>query len=96
MARYSKDLKEQAVKYAESGNSYGSASKIFGASAMSIRHWHVRYLKLGHVNNFPHWGKAPRVSNEEFIDYVKEHPDETLKEIGCHFGMRCRGVVLYA
>jgi transposase-like protein len=46
MPRYSEDLREQAVKYVEAGNSYKSASGIFGATAEAISNWHRRYLKL--------------------------------------------------
>lgn len=95
MARYSRDLKEQAVKYVISGKGYQSASEIFGASVMSIRNWHKRYLKLGHVKNKPYLGKCPRISNEEFKDYVESYPDQTLKEIGHNFGMSAVGALYY-
>jgi len=61
MPRYSEDLKEQAVKYVCSGNSYKAASVIFGATAESISNWHKRYLELGHVRYRVQLGKAPRV-----------------------------------
>ena len=95
MSRYSEDLKEQAVKYVEAGNSYRSASFIFGATAVLIKNWHKRYLELGHVRNYAHLGKAPRVSDVEFIDYVEKHPDQTLKEIGHHFDMTDVGALYY-
>jgi transposase len=95
MAKYSKDLKEQAVKYVISGKSYQTASEIFGASVMSIRNWHKRYLELGHVKAFPYIGKRPRISNEAFGNYVKHHPDQTLKEIGHHFEMTAVGALYY-
>ena len=62
MPRYSEDLKEQAVKYVEEGNSYSSASKIFGATSVSIKNWHKRYLELGHVGYHRNLGN--RIVNE--------------------------------
>ena len=95
MAKYSKDLKEQAVKYVLSGKSYAAASEIFGATVMLIRNWHRRYLELGHVGNMPYLGKRPRVSNEEFAKYIELHPDETLKEISAYFGITAVGALYY-
>ena len=95
MPRYSEDLKEQAVKYVEAGNSYRSASAIFGATAASIKNWYKRYLELGHVRYHLNLGKVPRISNEEFIDYVKQHSDKTLKQIGEYFGMTDVGALYY-
>lgn len=95
MAKYSEDLKERAVKYVEMGNSYRDASIIFGATAEAIRNWHKRYLSLGHVRNYPHLGKAPRISCEIFVEYVKEHPNQTLADIGFHFNMTNVGALYY-
>lgn len=95
MARYSKDLKERAVKYVEAGNTYRAAAKIFGATAECIRNWYQLYLKDGYVLTQKRLGKIPRVSNEEFIKYVELHPDETLKEIGAYFGMTNVGALYY-
>jgi transposase len=95
MARYSKDLKERAVKYVEAGNTYRAAAKIFGATAECIRNWYQLYLKYGYVFTQKRLGKKPRVSNEEFIKYVELHPDETLKEIGAYFGMTNVGALYY-
>ena len=62
---------------------------------MPISYRHKRYLELGHVKALPYIGKRPRISNEAFGNYVKHHPDQTLKEIGHHFEMTAVGALYY-
>lgn len=95
MRPISKDLRSRVIIYIESGNSYASASRKFEVSESSIRIWHRRYKETGSYAAKPYPGKKPRLTESEFTDYVTNHPNSTLAQIGSHFKMTARSAHYY-
>jgi transposase len=95
MRPISRDLRRRVITYIESGNSCGSASRKFEVSEISIRIWHRRYKETGSYSAKPYPGKKPRLTESEFINYVTNHPNSTLAQIGSHFKMTARSAHYY-
>lgn len=92
---YSEDLRKRVVEAADQGMSYRAVAKKFDIAANTVNNWHTRYQKEGHYKEKPRLGKKPRLTRAEFEDYVDNNPDQTLKEIGRHFGMTGRSARYY-
>ena len=85
---YSKDLREQAVKYRKAGHSVRETSEIFGAGETAIRRWEKQYDSTGDLSNKPLQRQARKLPPEQLAAYVSEHPDAYQREIAEVFGCR--------
>ena len=86
MNAYSLDLRKLVVEFVEDGHSQAEAARQFKLHPMTVSRWiklkkTTGSLKVVAVPRSPH--KLPLDALEE---YVKEHPDEFLREIASHFG----------
>jgi transposase len=85
---YSLDLRKKVILHLESGCSQASAAKIFGIGERTIRRWVSRKQNTGSIERLPHGGGFPsKVNACEFNQFVLDHPDKTLKEMGEVFGI---------
>jgi len=91
----SKDIRKRVINYIKKGNNCGSSARKFEISESSARRWYSRYLETGNCNPKPYPGKKPMLTNDEFISYVKHHPNSTLAQIGSHFGMSAKSAHSY-
>ena len=82
----SKDLREAAVAYKKAGNSYEDTGKVFGVSASTVHRWVRQYEETGDLSNKPLNRSFKKIDPEKLKAYVKEHPDETQKEMAEAFG----------
>lgn len=83
----SEDLRMAAVKhYLGSGATLAENGKIFGVSATSVERWVDRYEATGSVTDKPLNRGFKKIDPDRLRAYVKEHPDETQKEIAVVFG----------
>ena len=89
---YSKDLREQAVKYRKAGHTLRETSEIFGAGETAIRQWEKQYDSTGDLSNKPLQRQARKLPPEQLAAYVSKHPDAYQREIAEVFGCSDTGV----
>lgn len=89
---YSKDLREQAVKYKLKGHTLEETAEIFGVGKSSISKWVQQYKETGDLSNKPLNRGYKKIDPKELIAYVEEHPDAFQKEIAEHFDATQQGV----
>jgi transposase len=82
---YSTDLRTRIINYIKLGNSQRGASKLFSVSKSAVNRWWKRYETEGCLNAKPKLGSKGKFDQKSLEEYVKEHPDSTLKEIGTVF-----------
>ena len=81
MRSISKDLRKRVIEYIELGNSCASSSRKFEVSESSAQRWYKRYKETGSYAPKLYPGKKPRLTETEFSNYVKNHPNSTLAQI---------------
>jgi transposase len=88
-AAYSKDLRERVIRFIERGGSQAKAAEQFRVSLPSIVRWLQRKRRTGEVSARKQGRKGGTscVKAEALQAYIREHADETLREIGRHFGV---------
>lgn len=91
----SEDLRRRVIEYINSGKDYRSAAKKYDISYSSVHRWYRRYKETGSYQAIPYPGKKPMLSNIEFMEYVKSHPNSTLAQIGSHFCMSAKSAHYY-
>lgn len=84
---YALDLRKKVIKYIENGNSQVSCAKVFDLHVSTVGRWWHRYNNEGHVNPRSRPGRHAIVDNDDLVRYLKEHPNQTAKEIGSHFNV---------
>jgi transposase len=94
-AALSEDLRERVIGFIESGGSQAEAVERFDVSRTSIVRWLQRKRKTGKADALTpgRKGGTSRVKADALRDYIKEHPDQTLQEVGQHFGVS--GVLIW-
>jgi transposase len=83
---YSQDLREKVISYLQAGHSQREAETVFGISLSAINRWNQLYTKTGKLEDKKPCRRFKKLDPEKLKDYVKEHPDAYLKEIGAAFG----------
>lgn len=94
-AALSEDLRERVIGFIEGGGSQAEAVERYGISRTSIVRWLQRKRKTGKAIAQAPGRKSgtSRVRDDALRDYIKEHPDQTLQEVGSHFGVS--GVLIW-
>jgi len=81
-------LRSQVMKFVRKGGDYAEAVRVFGISRSTLYRW-IRRAGEGRLEPIiPQDYASKRISNEALAQYVKTHHDQTLAEMGRHFGMR--------
>ncbi len=75
------DLREAAVAYKLIGHTLKETAEVFGVSKSAVDTWIKKYEKTGDLSNKPLNRSFKKINPEELKAYVKEHPDDTQKEI---------------
>ena len=88
---YSIDLREKVINFIKAGNSQKEASIVFGIDKMTINRWHLRYKNEGHCQPKMRLGAKPSIETEDFVQYVKDHPDARAEDIAGKFGISASG-----
>ena len=83
---YSKDLREQAVKYRKGGHTLRETSEVFGAGETAISRWDKQYDSTGELSDQELHRQARKLPPEKLASYVSEHPDAYQREIAEVFG----------
>jgi len=85
---YSVDLRVRVIDYIDNGHSVPETANIFQVSINTVRNWLRLKDETGDVFCRAYTGGAKlKVSQDEFENYVNSHPNQTLKEMGEHFGL---------
>ena len=90
---FSLDLRERVISYIQAGHNQSDTSKTFNLGIGTILNWIKLYQETGSLSPRPHGGGfQSKVDAEEFKKYVENYPDQTLHEMGEHFGISHEGV----
>lgn len=82
----SKDLREAAVIYKLEGHTLEETAKIFKVGKSSVSNWVKKYKETGDLSDKPLNRGFKKIDPEKLKAHVKEHPDDTQKEMAKVFG----------
>ena len=82
---YSKDLRERAVKYYNTGHTLKETSEVFGTSINAISQWVKKYRETGDLSDKPLNRGFKKIDPKKLILFVEENPDAFLREIAQEF-----------
>jgi transposase len=88
---YSTDLRERAVKYAET-HTAAETSEAFGVGVRTIFKWKKKLRETGNLERKPLNRKFRKLDPEKLKKWVEEHPDAYLWEIAEKFEASQSGV----
>ena len=75
------------MEYLDEGHTWSQVQTTFKISTTAINSWRQKYKETGEVKDAPPPPRKPRkLFPEKLKDYMEEHPDAYLKEIGEAFG----------
>jgi transposase len=83
---YSKDLRKKVIAYLLDGHTQREARDVFRISLTAINRWNQLYTKTGKLEDKKPQRTFKKLDPEKLKEYVKEHPDAYLQEIGDAFG----------
>ena len=86
MKAYSLDLRERIIRYVQNGGTPKDAARHFNVGRSTV----FRYLKAdreGALRPKTSWGRWRKLDPEKLAAHVREHPDDTLAEMGEVFGV---------
>ena len=80
---YSIDLRERVVEYVENGGTKVEAARIFKVSRDTVQRWVRQKSQTGHLAPKPIERRGGyKLKDAALQAHIKEHPDQTLVEIG--------------
>ena len=79
-------LREAAVAYYVAGHTLIETGKIFKVGKSTVSAWVKKKKETGDLSNKPLNRSFKKTDPEKLKAYVKEHPDETQKEMAEAFG----------
>ena len=83
---YSVDLRMKAVKHRmEQSSSCADTAKAFGVGRSTVQSWVQRYEETGDLSDKPLSRKPKKIDPETLRAYVREHPDDTQREMADAF-----------
>lgn len=85
MNAYSLDLRKLVVAYVEEGHSQSEAARQFKLHPMTVSRWIRLKETTGSLKVLPVPRSPHKLALNALEEYVKEHPDAFLREIGEHF-----------
>ncbi|MDR1890977.1 MAG: transposase [Puniceicoccales bacterium] len=83
---YSLDLREKVMSFLSAGKKKREAMEVFGLSLKTIYRWIKRKEKGMLAESKNNVRKPRKLDPEKLREYIKNHPGETLKQIGTAFG----------
>ena len=89
------DLREAAVHYYLDGHTYEETRIVFGVSYTAVHSWVEKYRQSGDLSNKPLNRSFRKIDPEKLRAYVKEHPDDTQREMAAALG-RCHQAISQA
>lgn len=86
---YSEDYRKRTIEYYHEGHTQAEVCAAFKVYPRTIRDWEARKISGTMKANYPETRKPRKLPPDELIQYIDEHPDDFLEEIGVHF--QCSG-----
>ena len=86
------DLRKSAVQYYLKGHTLEQTAEVFGVSKSAVCEWVHLYRETGNLNNKPLHRSFKKIDPEQLQKYIKEHPDDTQKEIAEAFGCSAQAI----
>ena len=82
---YSVDYRKRAIEFYKEGHTQAEVFEVFKVHPKTLRDWKTR-MEIGQLKpNYPKTRKPRKLPPNELIQYLKEHPDAFLEEIGEYF-----------
>lgn len=88
---YSLDLRKKVIDSILEEETISSTSKRFSISYNTVKNWYLRYQSEGHYKPKKNLGKKPSLTSEDVTNYIKNHPNFKLEEMGKYFKMSYAG-----
>ncbi len=82
---FSTDLRIRVIRYIEEGNTQRMAAQLFKVSKSAVNRWWKRYKEEGSLQAKPKIGSIGKIDQKVLEEYVKKHPNKTLREIAENF-----------
>lgn len=82
---YSEDYRRRAVEYYHEGHTQEEIQSVFKIHPKTLRDWEARKEAGSLRPNYPKSRKPRKLPPDDLRQYVDEHPDGFLREIGEHF-----------
>jgi transposase len=89
---YSVDLRKKVVAYVKQTGSLIEASRLFTVSYSSVQRWLRQEKQSGHLRPQARTKLPHKINYEALLQYIKDRPDATLKEMAAHFAMSIAGI----
>lgn len=80
------DFREAAVAYKLKGHTLKETADVFGVSVSAVGEWVKKYKETGDLSNKPLNRAFKKIDPEKLRAHLKEHPDDTQREIAETFG----------
>jgi len=89
---YSEDYRKRTIEYYQEGHTQAEVTAVFKINRSTIREWETR-MKTGSLKpNYPKTRKPRKLPHDKLSEYIHEHPDAFLEEIGEHFSCSAEAV----
>jgi transposase len=89
---YSIDYRRRTIEYYHEGHTQEEVSGIFNVCPKTIRDWEARNKTGSLKPNYPKTRKPRKLPPNELSQYINEHPEAFLEEIGEYFNCSAEAV----
>jgi transposase len=84
--RYSEDFRKKVMQYVDAFYPQAEVARIFHISSKTVCNWVKQRRTTGSLKPGQPIRGAIKLKTEPLLQYISEHPDAYLGEIGDHFG----------
>jgi transposase len=82
---YSVDYRKRVIEYYREGHTQAEVTEVFKVYPKTLRDWEAR-MEAGQLKpSYPKTRKPRKLPPKELTEYLNEHPDAFLEEIGEYF-----------
>lgn len=89
---YSTDLRHKVIGFLQAGGSQRAAAKLFKMSKTTINKWNLQYKNEGHVLPRKRLGLKPKVSSQDFSNYIVTCSEVNTEDVAKHFNISVSAV----
>jgi transposase len=91
--RYTEDFRKKVMEYVDAFYPQAQVARMFHLSAKTVCNWVRQRRETGNLKPKQPIRGAIKLKTEPLLEYLREHPDAYLREIGDHFG--CTNSAVY-
>jgi transposase len=89
---YSVDYRRRTIEYYQEGHTQAEVKDVFNVCPKTIRDWEARINAGSLKPSYPKTRKPRKLPPDELRQYINEHPDAFLEEIGEYFNCSAEAV----